>query len=276
MRRLLPVPTTAVPTTTSPTGPEGPAGSAASAVAETVDLVEAYAYPQGRTWLRANMVAGIDGAAQAPDGLSDGLSSPADKKIFGILRALADVIVVGASTVRNEGYGPPRPNREHAAAREAAGQRPVPVIAVVSRSLAVDFTSPLFTEAIVPTIVITCEQARPEGLEAAAKYGDVILAGRDRVDFALALDALAERGLTRQLTEGGPHVLAQIAASGRLDELCLTIGPLLTAGPADRILAGPTLTPPQPMHPISLLEEDGSLFARYVRPERDRTTQSTT
>jgi riboflavin biosynthesis pyrimidine reductase len=260
MRRLLPVPTTAGPTTTGPAGPTGD---------ENVDLVEVYAYPQGRTWLRANMVAGIDGAAQAPDGLSAGLSSPADKKIFGVLRALADVIVVGASTVRDEGYRPPRPKPAFAAAREAAGQASVPVMAIVSRSLAVDFGSPLFTEAIVPTVVITCEQARPDGLAAARTYGDVIIAGRDRVDFARAFDALAERGLTRQLTEGGPHVLAQIAASGRLDELCLTIGPLLTAGPADRILAGPALTPPQPMYPISLLEENGSLFARYVRPEPD-------
>jgi riboflavin biosynthesis pyrimidine reductase len=265
MRRLLPVSPTAGPTTAGSTV----AGPASPADGEHVDLVEAYAYPPDRTWLRANMVAGLDGAAQAPDGLSAGLSSPADKKIFGVLRGLADVIVVGASTVRNEGYRPPQPKPRFAAAREAAGQAPVPVIAIVSRSLAVDFTSPLFTEAIVPTIVITCEEARPEGLDAAHTYGDVILAGRDRVDFALALDALAERGLTRQLTEGGPHVLAQIAASGRLDELCLTIGPLLTAGPADRILAGPTLTPSRPMRPISLLEEDGSLFARYVRPEHE-------
>lgn len=211
------------------------------------------------------MVGSLDGAAQAPDGLSAGLSSPGDKKIFGVLRGLADVIVVGASTVRNEGYRPTRPKAAYAAAREVAGQLPAPVIAIVSRSLAIDFTTPLFTEAITPTIVITCELARPEGIEAAGRYGDVILAGRDRVDFALALDALAARGLTRQLTEGGPHVLAQIAASGRLDELCLTVAPLLTAGPADRILAGPALTGALPMRPMSILEEDGSLFTRYVR-----------
>ncbi|MGW1995476.1 pyrimidine reductase family protein [Embleya sp. NPDC001921] len=246
MRRLLPVPS-------APAEPD-------------VDLVEAYAYPPGRTWLRANMVASLDGAAQAPDGLSAGLSSPADKRVFGVLRGLADVIVVGASTVRNEGYRPPRPKPAYAAARAAAGQLPAPVIAVVSRSLAIDFTSPLFTEAITPTIVITCENARPEGLAAAAEYGDVLRAGRDGVDFASALDALAARGLTRQLTEGGPHVLAQIAACGRLDELCLTVSPLLTAGPSDRILAGPGLTGGLSMRPISLLEEDGSLFARYVRP----------
>ncbi|MFF7245991.1 pyrimidine reductase family protein [Embleya sp. NPDC008237] len=245
MRRLLPVPST-------PAEPD-------------VDLVEAYAYPPDRTWLRANMVASLDGAAQAPDGLSAGLSSPADKRIFGVLRGLADVVLVGAATVRQEGYRPPKPKAAYAAARAAAGQPPAPVIAIVSRSLALDFTTPLFTEAITPTIVITCEDAAPQGLAAAREYGDVIVAGRDRVDFASALDALAARGLTRQLTEGGPHVLAQIAACGRLDELCLTLSPLLTAGPADRILAGPTLVDAVPMRPVSLLEEDGSLFTRYVR-----------
>lgn len=211
------------------------------------------------------MVAGLDGAAQAPDGLSAGLSSPADKRIFGVLRGLADVVVVGAATVRKEGYRPPRPKSAYAAARAAAGQSPAPVIAIVSRSLAVDFTAPLFTEAITAPIVITCEDAAPQGLAAARAYGDVLVAGRDRVDFASALDALAARGLTRQLTEGGPHVLAQIAACGRLDELCLTVSPLLTAGPADRILAGPALADAVSMRPVSLLEEDGSLFARYVR-----------
>ncbi|MGW9205457.1 dihydrofolate reductase family protein [Embleya sp. NPDC055664] len=245
MRRLLPVPST----------PDEP----------DVDLVEAYAYPPDRTWLRANMVASLDGAAQAPDGLSAGLSSPADKRVFGVLRGLADVIVVGAATVRQEGYRPPRPRPAYAAARAAAGQLPAPVIAIVSRSLAIDFTTPLFTEAVTPTIVITCEEAQPKGLAAAAEYGDVLLAGRDRVDLGLALDALAARGLTRQLTEGGPHVLAQIAACGRLDELCLTVSPLLTSGPAHRLLAGPALPEAQAMRPISILEEDGALFSRYVR-----------
>ena len=230
-----------------------------------LDLAATYAYPAGRTWLRANMVAGLDGAAQAPDGLSAGLSSEADKNIFGVLRGLADVVVVGASTVRNEGYRPARPKAAFAAAREAAGQAPVAAIAIVSRSLSLDFTAPLFTEAVVPTVVITCEEANPVGLAAAGKVGEVITAGRDRVDFAAALDALAERGLTRQLTEGGPRVLAQIAASGRLDELCLTLSPLLTAGAADRILAGPAFDDAVAMRPISLLEHEGSLFARYVR-----------
>ncbi|MGC0420208.1 pyrimidine reductase family protein [Embleya sp. AB8] len=245
MRRLLPV--------------ADPAGE------PDVDLIEAYAYPPGRTWLRANMVASLDGAAQAPDGLSAGLSSPADKRIFGVLRGLADVVVVGAGTVRAEGYRPPRAKPAYAAARAAAGQLPAPVIAIVSRSLALDFTAPLFTEALTPTIVITCEQAPPENLAAAGVHGDVLVAGREQVDLASALDTLAARGLTRQLTEGGPRVLGRLAACGRLDELCLTLSPLLTAGPADRILTGPELAEGLSMRPASLLEEDGSLFARYIR-----------
>lgn len=65
-------------------------------------LAAVYAYPdqvnRGRPWLRANMVAGLDGGARL-DGLSEGLSSSADKRIFGVLRALADVVLVGAETV---------------------------------------------------------------------------------------------------------------------------------------------------------------------------------
>ncbi|HSA53399.1 MAG TPA: pyrimidine reductase family protein [Yinghuangia sp.] len=256
MRRLLPAPETPA----SPTGPD-------------VDLDAAYAYPTevvdaGRAWVRANMVASLDGAAQAGDGLSAGLSSPGDKRIFGVLRALADVVLVGASTVRNEGYRPPRPNPAYAPAREAAGRPPVPVIAIVSRSLELDFSAPLFTEAVVPTVVLTGPDADPDRLARARKVADVVVAGEpgaQGADPGAALDALAARGWTRILTEGGPYLLGQLVAEGRLDELCLTIGPLLLGGAATRITNGGAPEVPQSMNLHTLLEEDGFLFARYVR-----------
>ncbi|MCF2526247.1 pyrimidine reductase family protein [Yinghuangia soli] len=238
-----------------------------------IDLDILYAYPAevieaGRPWLRANMVASLDGAAQAGDGLSAGLSSPADKRIFGVLRALADVVLVGASTVRKEGYRPAKVRPAYAPARIAAGRPPAPVIAIVTRSLDLDFSAPLFTDAAVPTIVLTGPDCDPDRLAAARKAAEVIVAGppgSTGVDPGAAVDALVERGWTRILTEGGPNLLGQLLAAGRLDELCLALGPLMAGGPATRITDAPAPAVPQRMELHTLLEDDGFLFARYVR-----------
>ncbi len=231
-------------------------------------LAEVYAYPDqvnsGRPWLRANMVAGLDGAAWLA-GLSEGLSSEADKRIFGVLRALCDVVLVGAGTVRAEGYRPARARPQFAAARQAAGQAPAPVIAVVSRSLELDPGAPLFTEPLVRTVVITTEDAPAEARRALAGRADLITAGRGEVDLPRALAALTERGWTRQLTEGGPRLLADLAAAGLLDELCLSLAPLLTGGDAPRIMHGVQMADAQRMSLVSLIEQKGFLFTRYCR-----------
>jgi riboflavin biosynthesis pyrimidine reductase len=232
------------------------------------ELAAAYAYPTevvdtGRPWLRANMVSSLDGAARL-DGLSEGLSSPADKRIFGVLRALADVVLVGAQTVRAEGYRPARAREHFAAERAARGQSPAPVIAVVTASLDLDFSLPLFTEPVVRTIVVTAEGAPADRLAKARQVADVVLAGEQVVDMARATTALTERGLLRQLTEGGPRLLGQLADAGQVDELCLTLAPLIASGDAPRIAHGPTSVA-QHMELRSLLEEKGFLFARYAR-----------
>ncbi|MEU1283837.1 pyrimidine reductase family protein [Kitasatospora sp. NPDC005856] len=231
-------------------------------------LAAVYAYPeqvnQGRPWLRANMVSGLDGGARL-DGLSEGLSGDADKRIFGVLRALSDVVVVGAETVRAEGYRPARARAEFAAARAAAGQASAPAIAVVSRSLQLDLTAPLFTEPLVRTVVITTEDASAERRRAVAEVADLVLAGTGSVDLRTGLAALAERGWTRQLTEGGPRLLGQLAEAGLLDELCLSLAPLLTGGDAPRILHDARMPDVQRMQLVSLIEQKGFLFTRYLR-----------
>ncbi|GAA2790871.1 pyrimidine reductase family protein [Kitasatospora paracochleata] len=233
-------------------------------------LARVYAYPErvrrGRAWLRANMVSGLDGAARLA-GLSEGLSGEADKRIFGVLRALADVVLVGAETVRAEGYRPARARAEFAEARRAAGQAPAPAIAIVSRSLRLDLSAPLFTEALVPTVVVTTEDAPAEALAHVSRAAQVITAGEGSVDLARAVAALTERGWTRQLTEGGPRVLGQVAAAGVLDELCLTTAPLVTGGDAPRIVEGPQMPDAQHMRLVSLIEQKGFLFSRYLRPD---------
>jgi riboflavin biosynthesis pyrimidine reductase len=232
-------------------------------------LADAYAYPESASrtpWLRANMVASLDGAARH-DGTSNALSSDADMRIFGVLRGLADAVVVGAATVRQEGYRPARAREAFAKRRAAAGQPPAPAIAVVSAGLDLDFSAPLFTEPLVPTLLLTGAAAPAERVKAAQEAGaEIVVAGAgSMVDPLRAVRELASRGLTRLLTEGGPRLLAQFAASGALDELCLTIAPLITAGDAMRIMNGPGVAAPERFTPVSILEEEGFLFTRYTR-----------
>ncbi|WP_406487590.1 pyrimidine reductase family protein [Streptomyces phaeochromogenes] len=271
MRRLFPV--------TDETAARDSGGGPGTAGAEGADrewgleeLAAAYAYPSGsgpagpEPWLRANMVSTLDGAAQH-DGRSQPISSAADMRIFGTLRALADAVVVGAETVRQEGYRPARAREDFAGLREAAGQGPAPAIAVVSASLDLDFSLPLFTSPLVPTLVLTGAAAATDRIAAAEKAGaQVVIAGDGMgVDPARAVRALADRGLYRLLTEGGPRLLGQLVAAGVLDELCLTVSPMLTAGDAQRIAGGPAVAVPRRFELTSLLEEAGFLFSRYRR-----------
>ncbi|MGD0700217.1 MAG: pyrimidine reductase family protein [Trebonia sp.] len=223
-------------------------------------LAEAYAYPRQR-WVRANMVMSADGSATV-DGKSGGLSSPGDKRVFGILRVLADVVLAGSGTVTTEQYKPARPRPALAALRK--GRPATATIAVITGSVDLDLATPLFTEAPADarTIVITSEAAPADRRAAAGKVADVIVAGDKTVDLPAALTALADRGLGRVICEGGPHLLAQIAGGGLLDELSLTVSPTLAGPGAGRILAGPPFAALQ-MTLAQALTEDSYLFCRY-------------
>lgn len=231
--------------------------------ADDVDFVAAYAYPDRRPWLRANMIASADGAATR-NGRAGGLGNPTDQRILGLLRALSDVVIAGSGTVITEGYGPARARPEYQEIRAAAGQPPAPVMAVVSNHLRLDFSSRYFTDALQQPIVVTCEAAPPDSMRAAREVADVVVAGAKTVDPAVMVEALAERGHTRLLCEGGPTFLADVAASGALDELCLTVAPMLVGGPSRRILDGPVIEPPTQLRLTQLLiDDDELLYARY-------------
>jgi len=228
------------------------------------DLAALYAYPDGQ-WLRANMVSSADGAASL-DGASAGLSSDTDRRVFALLRTLCDVILVGAATARTERYKPARP---HELWRDLRPGRPrTPPIAVVSGRLDLDPGSALITAAPpdARTIVITSAKA-PRAVRAAIEpHADVIIAGEEGVDFTTAVAALAERGHRRMLTEGGPHLLAELLAAGLLDELCLTIGPLMAGPGAGRIVASDAPgSPPLPLTLAHVLEDEGFLLCRYTK-----------
>jgi len=233
------------------------------------DLPGLYAYPDPPSgqWLRANMVSSADGAASL-NGVTKGLSSATDRQVFALLRALADVIVVGAATVRAEHYKPARPQQLWTGLR--SGRSPTPPIAVITARLDLDPASPLIAGAPpdARTIVITTAQAPREIRAALEPNADVIVAGDETVDLKTAVAALAERGHRRMLAEGGPHLLARLVEAGLVDELCLTIGPLLAGPGPHRIVAGPPgAAQPLPLTLAHVLEDDGFLLCRYTRKD---------
>jgi riboflavin biosynthesis pyrimidine reductase len=247
-----------------PESPESPADGL-----DTRRLAELYAYPSARPespqataqrpWVRANMVCSVDGAASV-NGSSGGLSGDADRRIFGILRSLADVILVGAGTAAAEHYRPARRASIQPGLR--AGRTATPPIAVISGRLNLDPRSELLTAAPpdARTIVLTSEQAPEQQRAAVAEHADVIVAGTGGVDLKIA-----ERGYQRVLTEGGPHLLAELATGGLLDELCLTVSPLLAGPGPGRILAGDAQLPGGlPVTLGHVLEDEGFLLCRYT------------
>jgi riboflavin biosynthesis pyrimidine reductase len=226
-------------------------------------LLEAYAVPAGRH-LRMNFVSSADGAVTLA-GRSGGLSTPADKRLFRLLRELCDVVLVGAGTARTEGYRPPALDPQRRARRRARGLAEVPPYALVSGSLDLDPASALFTGVEVATIVVTRADAPADRRARLAAVADLVAAGEGQVDLAAAVDQLAERGLTRVLCEGGPTLFGALLAGGLVEELCLTVSPMLAGPGPGRVIGGrPLAGAPYPLELLHLLEEDGALFYRYA------------
>ncbi|HWW54567.1 MAG TPA: pyrimidine reductase family protein [Acidimicrobiales bacterium] len=213
--------------------------------------------------VRANMIASLDGAASS-GGLSGALGGPPDKVVFHALRALADVILIGAGTMRAEKYRPARLDDETRRRRASRGLSPVPPIAVLTTSCRFDWTLPFFSEAEARPVVITAQAAAPSDRAAASRVADVLVAGETSVDLTRALGALGEMGFTNVLTEGGPMILGQLVAAGLLDELCLTLSPSLIGGDADRIVGHAVLREVIRGELGHVLEADGFLFLRYT------------
>ncbi|OBG90827.1 hypothetical protein A5698_21530 [Mycobacterium sp. E136] len=232
-------------------------------------LADFYAYPADlrRCWVRGNMIATVDGGATA-GGKTAALGGTGDRRVFEQMRYAADVILVGAATVRTENYSGAQVPVPQRGERQARGQAEVPPIAVVTRSGNLDPEARFFTRTEVPPLVLTssaaCDGTRRR-LGALAEVIDASGSRPDEVDAATALDALAERKLFRVLTEGGPLILSLLIESDLLDELCLTIAPFLVGGKAPRIATGPgeVLTRMRPAHVLT--DDDGYLYTRYVR-----------
>ena len=229
--------------------------------------------PATRPYVTVNMVASVDGAT-AVDGVTEPLSSAGDKAIFFLLRALTDVVLVGAQTVRAEGYGSVSADEATRAARRERGQRPTAAIAIVTASLQLDWSAPLFTEATVEPFVITTRTADPARVATARSRANVILAGHDSVDLAEAMRFLrAEHGVAAVLCEGGPTLNHQLATRGLVDELCLTVAPTLLGGGSKPIFGDDALPGGAPLELASALTDGSALFLRY-RVQREQPASS--
>jgi riboflavin biosynthesis pyrimidine reductase len=223
-------------------------------------LVEAYRLPPGLS-LRVNFVTSLDGAITV-DGRSEGLGSPGDRRVFRVLRALADVVLVGHGTAAAEGYRPITADSPVGRLRSALGADATAPIAVVSRRASLDPAGGLVTGAVSPTILVTCASADPARRDALAAAGVIVLVcGDDDVDLPTALERLAGLGHEQVLCEGGPTLLHAAVTAGVVDELDLSIAPVLT-GSGTRLLDEAL---PEPARPRlrQMLEEDGTLFTRY-------------
>jgi riboflavin biosynthesis pyrimidine reductase len=230
-----------------------------------------YSYPENldRCWVRANMISSLDGGA-TDDGKAGGLAGAGDRALFARMRQAADVIVVGAATVRIENYAGAHMSATHRQERQSRGQAEVPPIAVVTHGADFEHDAKLFTRAEVPPLILTCHETVDEARRRFGALAEVIDAsGRhsDRVDPASVLDILDGRGLRRVLTEGGPTLLSLFIEFDLLDELCLTIAPVLVGGQARRIATGSGESHTRMQRCHVLTDDEGYLYTRYAKSD---------
>jgi riboflavin biosynthesis pyrimidine reductase len=236
---------------------------------EESGLAQYYAYPEtlSSCWVRANFISSLDGAATA-DGRSGALGGAGDRAVFRLMRELADVVVVGAGTVRVETYSGAQLGVAERQRRCARGQHEVPPIAIVTRSADLDHGLPVFTQTEVPPLLLT---TRDTAADARARYAGLAevydCSGADTggVDLGAALRTLAGLGLIRVLAEGGPSLLGTFIADGLLDELCLTIAPTVVGGGSKRIADGHRELITRLRRRHVLTDDDGYLYTRYSR-----------
>jgi len=227
-------------------------------------ILESYVFRPG-PWLRMNFVSSIDGAATR-DGLSGGLGGDADTRVFELLRRQADVILVGAGTVRDEGYGAMRLEQDAVTWRITRGMTEHPSFALISGSLDLDPASEVFTDAPSRPIVYTVAAAAPDRRAALAAVADVVDVGDEELDPAMVRADLVARGLHRIHSEGGPGVFGAFIVAGAVDEVCLTLASSLEAGGAGRI-SHSSLAAPSDMDLATVLRAVRETFLRFTRAD---------
>jgi len=237
----------------------GRSGLSALSDLDAAGLFSAYASPQDR-WVRCNMVTSLDGAATGADGRSGSINNEADHVVFEVLRALSHVVVVGAGTIRAEGYRPLSVAYPLIELRREHGlPTALPLVVVSNRGQ-------------VPPTLSGCRDGRAlmavpasaAGLDAARRdlgEGNVLVCGDDEVDMTALVAALHDRGWDHVLTEGGPSLLGSFLVAGRLDELCFTISPQVMGGEHPRPVGSHGTTARLDLE--VLVEQEGTLMGRW-------------
>jgi riboflavin biosynthesis pyrimidine reductase len=212
-------------------------------------LTELYE-PDRRDWLRLNLITSVNGSATGPDGTSESLSNRTDRKILGVLRELSDVVLVGASTVRAEGYLRPR--------RSA--------LAVVTR------TGDLGGHRLEPdgsrgALLVVCPRGLEDRVRRAVDIPDARILGVEPEGEDLApaavVGALRAEGLASIVCEGGPHLATALTTGGVVDELCLSTSPALVSPGLALVPPGRTAEVDLSLRQL-LVDEQGSLYARWT------------
>jgi riboflavin biosynthesis pyrimidine reductase len=218
-----------------------------------------------RPWLMLNMVTSVDGATTVEGG-STGLSDEDDRELFSALRTVADVVLVGAGTVRAENYRPVRLEPGSVEARLARGQSPAPRLVIVSGSLNLDPGTRVFSDPDHRPAILTSEGPDPDRIRSLSRVAEVVslpdLEGRTVMGY-LSGDKVV-------LCEGGPSLNGPLVAAGLVDEINWTISPMLVAGSSKRMIFGETLAPPYRMQLDRLWRGERSLFLRYLRHSTER------
>jgi riboflavin-specific deaminase-like protein len=245
-----------------------PAGDPATAqeIADQLELAAAARTLSKRPYAIVNMISTVDGRASI-DGRSGSLGNQADRELFRALRTVVDAVVVGAGTVRAERYGRMIPDARSRRMRRERGLSEEPLACIVSAQLAVAPELPLLACAEARVVIVTSSQA---SLPHSAAHVEYVRAERDGLlDLAAAMAVLRERFAVRTLLcEGGPHLNSSLLAAGLVDELFLSLAPILAgadsaSGEALRILAGPAADPPVELGLLAVVENDSHLFLRY-------------
>jgi riboflavin-specific deaminase-like protein len=250
----------------------GPDGGDFRTLGET-DLVELYRYPapEGRGWVRSNFVMSLDGSVQGPDGRSGSINTESDHHVFALQRALADAVLVGANTVRSEGYRAIDLEPWQLKIREQEGLAPYPVLVVISASADLDPMIATPVEGVGGTVmIITTAGKPPDDLERLRTAGITVIEAERTLDLAQIVDQLAGTGFQRLMCEGGPRLHNNLLAADLVDDVSLTLAPVVVGGQGLRSTSGAALPVPSSfrLHHV-LYADDGALFTNY-RVVRDR------
>jgi riboflavin biosynthesis pyrimidine reductase len=215
----------------------------------------------GRPYTVANMVTTADGRATLA-GRTQGISSETDRDLFHELRTQVDAVMVGPGTIALERYGPLARRPEVRRRRAERGLAEVPLACTCSRSMELPVDAPLFADPESRIVVLTNSDREPP--PCAAQLVVERIPGAE-LDLAVAAERLrSTHGVRAMLHEGGPTLLAAMLDPGLVDELFLTVSPLLVGGGEPSVVEGTAFEHPLGMELRSMLRHESFLFLRYV------------